>query len=184
MSLHVPLRSYNRSQRVRVGGSTLTQAAGTATWVNVESPRVDRDLARHSTLGGIFTVGAPLGFTSNGYLTDGARVSKTAAGSLNLTVTQGFFTRADGTTGNNAATTTLAVGAGGATGPRIDVVCIDTAGAAFVVVAGTAAGVANANLYNRLSLVADLPANRIPVGLVLVPTSAANLDNATVVNLR
>ena len=182
MSVHVPFRSFNRSQKSRVGGVTVGSTSGT--WVNVDSPRIQRDLARHSAIGSLIVAGAPLGFSSDGYLTDGARVSKTAAGSLNLTVTQGFFTRANGATGSNAATTTLAVGAGGATGPRIDVVAIDTAGAAFVVVQGTAAGVVSANLHNRLSLVADLAANRIPVALVLVPQSAANLDAATVVELR
>jgi hypothetical protein len=178
MSLHLPLRTGNRSQRQRVGGSTLSVA--NTVWANIDAPRNARDIARHVTLGGLFQAGVPLGFTSDGFLTDGARVSKTAAGSLNLTVSQGFFTRASGATGNNAATTTLGVTTGGAN-PRIDVVCIDTAGAAFVIVNGTAT--ANANLFNRLGLVADLPANRIPVALVLKGT-AANLDADTIVQLR
>lgn len=180
MSFHVPFRSFNRSQRSRLNGATPTATA--SVYANVDSPRVQRDLARHASIGALIQAGDGYGFTSDGYLYDGGQVSKTAAGSLNLTVAAGRVTRANGNSVSIVATTTLAVAAGVVGGPRIDVVAIDTTSGAAVVVGGT--GTASANVYNKLGLVADLPANRVPIALVIVPTSAANLDAATVINLR
>lgn len=188
MSYHIPFRTFARSPKARINGVQLqpTQSA----WVNVDSPRVQRDLARHAAIGQVLQVGDGLGFTSDGYLLDGAAVTKTAVGSLNLTVSQGRVVRsvANGSVQVAVpATTTLAVGANTTTpaGARIDVVAIDTtSGAAVVVPSPSATGTANANLFNRLGLIADLPANRIPIALVSVPSGAANLDAATIVPLR
>lgn len=189
MSFHIPFRSFNRSQRERVGGVQLVPA--TSAWVNVDSPRIQRDLARHSAIGALVQVGDGLGFTSDGYLQDGVAVTKAAVGSLNLSVSVGRVVRsvANGSAVVTvpAVTGTPAVIAGAnATGPRIDVICVNTTSGAITVEQGTTAGVANANLFNRLSIVADLPANRIPVALVYLPVNTANvnLDTATIVPLR
>lgn len=180
MSLHLPFKSLNRSQRVRVGGATLSSAATAApTYVNIESPRILRDLARHTTLGGVIQAGAPFGFASDGYRTDGGLVSVRATG-LVMDVSAAFFVRASGATGTNPADT-VTIGAADGTNPRIDLVCIDTNTPDAVVIAGTAT--ANANLYNRLGVTPTAPANRIPIALVLVPPTATNLLQTNVARL-
>jgi hypothetical protein len=181
MSLHVPYRSFNRgSQKIRVGGSTLSPTAGTL--INLDSPRNRRDLARHTSIGGVIQSGTAVGFTSDGFLTDGGFVTKTAAGSLNLTVSTAYFTRASGATSSIAGVTNLAITTG-ASNPRIDVIAIDTATPALVKIDGTATALAN--LHNKLGLIADLPANRIPIALLYVPGgSVTNLDTATIIPLR
>lgn len=179
MSLHVPFRAFNRSQRPRIGGEQFTSPTASV-WLNVDNPRIQRDLARHSSLGSIFAVGDALGLPSDGYITAGGKVAVRAT-TLVMDVAPVFFTRASGVNGTQVADT-VTIGAADATNPRIDVVAVDTNTPDIVVVAGTAT--ANATLFNRLGVVATLPANRIPIALVLVPATATTLSQANVVQLR
>jgi hypothetical protein len=178
MSIHIPMRTFNRSQRVRIGGSSLSPTV--STWINVDSPRNQRDLARHSGIGAIYDVGDALGFPSDGYITNGGFVTVRAS-TLVMDISPVYFVRASAVAGSQVADT-VTIGAADATNPRIDVVAVDTATPDIVVVAGTAT--ANATLFNRLGVVPTLPANRIPIALVLVPNAATTLSQANVIQLR
>jgi hypothetical protein len=178
MSVLNGYRSFNRSQKARVGGKVPT--SNKTTWVNINNPRVQRDIARHSAVGAIHTVG--LAFTQNddGVVDAGGAVTARASG-LTVDVSAINFTRGDGTTKGTGAAGTATVGAADATNPRIDVIAVNTTNGAFVVVAGTAT--AGATLDNHRG-VADLPANRIGLAQVLVPATATDVTQANIADVR
>lgn len=178
MSVLIGLRAFNRSQKSRIGGKQPT--SNKTTWVNVDNARVQRDLARHSAIGAVHTVGVPFTQIDDGVVDAGGAVTVRATG-LVLDVSAVNYTRGDGTTKGSGAAGTATVGAADATNPRIDIIAVNSATGAFVVVAGTAS--AGASLDNHRGL-ADLPANRIALAHVLVPATATNLTQASVADVR
>jgi hypothetical protein len=176
MSTMLPVRAYNRSQSSRVQGKRLspTQTA----LVNLDNPRTQRDLGRHSAIGAIRTVGSPIEQNDDGVVVSGGLASITA-GDNTVSVTAVSVTDGSGNRGANAADTVdLAVGDN--TNPRIDTIALDVSSVTSTVtttdvvkIDGTATAGANAfNLTGR----GTVPADRIVLAYVLVPK---NLGSAT-----
>lgn len=187
MSVLVSFRNYNRSQRVRVGGKVLNATSDTL--LNVDSPRVQRDLARHSAIGAIHEGARGRIFQADdGYLTGGGVVANRATG-LVVDISATSWVNAAKVAGN-AAAGTATVGAADGTNPRIDIVVVNTGSGAYSVVAGTAT--ANATLAlqrpgqttNTLAGIAAVPASSIALAYILVPANATNLTAANVLDVR
>lgn len=183
MSTIVTLRNFNRSQGVRIGGKKLRSNADT--FVNVDSPRVQRDLGRHSAIGAFLHTGTAFFQLDDGYVTNGGVVSNRATG-LVLDVSPVSFITAAGAT-VSAAAGTATVGAADATNPRVDTIVVNTSSGAYSVIAGTAA--AGAQIINPaatgfLASKGTVVANRIVLAYVLVPATATNLVAANVLDAR
>lgn len=178
MSTILGVRAFNRSQKFSIGdkAASPTQTA----LVNVDSKRVQRDIARHASIGALLQVQAPFFQNDDGVVTQGGKVTVQATG-LILNVSAINFTRGDGTTTGSGAAGTATVGAADATNPRIDTVVVDTTAGTYSVIAGTAT--AGANLFN-LSGKGTVPANRIVLAYVLVPATATNLSQSNVADAR
>ena len=181
MSQLVPFRGFNRSQKVGLGGKDLRPNA--STFINIDNPRVIRDLGRHSAIGSIFAVGSAFYQNDDGYVEYGGSVTKQAAG-LVLDVTTGGFRRANGAAGTiTAGTATL--GAADATNPRIDTIVVNTTTGAVSVIAGTATAGAHLSEPSRTGFragVGTVPADRIVLAYVLLPATATN--PTTVIDAR
>lgn len=179
MSIIVGYRNLHRSQDVQLGDKSVSKTRTGVTWVNVDNPRVYRDLGRHSSLGNIIPVSGPHYQGDDGIVRAGGKVTARASG-LVLDVTATQITNAAGTD-STAAAGTATIGAADATNPRIDTVALNTSTGAIVVVAGTAT--AGANLFNRRGI-ADLPASRIALAWVLVPANATDVVQANIADVR
>lgn len=183
MSTVLGLRSFNRSQKERVGGKALN-ATGT-TLVNIDNKRVQRDLSRHSAIGALFQAVPPFFQNDDGVVDFGGKVTTQATG-LVLNVSAVNFTRGDGTTKGSGVAGTATVGTADATNPRTDTIVVDTTAGTYSVIAGTA--IATANAFNVHSAVLSgrgtVPANRIVLAYVIVPATATNLTQSAVVDAR
>lgn len=177
MSTMVALRALNRSQKISIVDKSLSTSV--TTLVNIENPRVFRDLGRHSAIGGHIQVMAPFFQNDDGAITQGGKVVNRATG-LVLDVSATNFTRVGGATGSGAAGTAT-VTAADITNPRIDTVVVDTTSGAYSVIAGTAT--AGASLFNLIGK-GTVPANRIVLAYVLVPANATNLVATGLVDAR
>jgi hypothetical protein len=198
MSTFIGVRALNRSQRIDLGGRTISPATGVAGsnagvtgFVNLDNQRVRRDLARHTTLGAIVTgTGLPFALADDGTIVAGGQVTVRATG-LVLDVTAVNFVAGSGVAG------TATVGTADATNPRIDTIAVNTASGAFVVIAGIptpgatlfnhrgAAGIDSFAGVGNVTTVTAWPAARIPLAHVLVPASATNLTQvANVLDIR
>lgn len=176
MSTMLPIRAFNRSQQVRVGGKKLNATA--ATLLNLDSSRVRRDLGNHSAYGALFATGAAFEQNDDGTVVVGG-VARIVAGDNTVSTTNVQVTTAAGFTGLDVADTVdLAVGDN--TNPRVDTIALDTSSVTssvtttdVVKIDGTAT--AGADLFN-LTGKGTVPASRIVLAYVLVP---ANLASAT-----
>jgi hypothetical protein len=202
MSTFVGVRKLNRSQKFDIGGRTIAPATGASgsgsgatAFVNVDNPRVNRDLARHTTLGALLLgVGTSFSLADDGTIAQGGFVANRATG-LVLDVAAVNFITAAGVAGAGAAGTAT-VGAADATNPRVDTIAVNTANGAFVVIAGIAtpgatlanhrgaAGIDSFAGTGNVTAVTAWPAQRIPLAHVLVPATATNLVAANVLDIR
>jgi hypothetical protein len=203
MSTFIGVRALNRSQRIDLGGRTISPATGVAGsgagvtgFVNLDNLRVRRDLARHTTLGAIVTgTGLPFALADDGTIVAGGQVTVRATG-LVLDVTAVNFVTAAGVAGSGAAGTAT-VGTADGTNPRIDTIAVNTATGAFVVIAGIptpgatlfnhrgASGIDSFAGTGNVTAVTAWPAARIPLAHVLVPAAATNLTQvANVLDIR
>lgn len=186
----IGVRKLNRSQKFDIGGKTIAPAtgaagtgAGASMLVNLDNPRVARDVARHTTLGALIT-GTTVPFFQNddGVVTGGGTVATRATG-LVCDVAGGTFTRASGATGTITAGT-VTVGTADVTNPRVDTVVVDTTSGAVSLIAGTATTVQAGGTAIQLAGRAAVPANRIVLAYIVVPAAATNLAQTAVVDAR
>lgn len=177
MAIIVPVRNYQRSVKVRIAGRSLGPTAGT--FVNLDSARVQRDISRHASIGGIHDAGSHIEIISDGYRDSGGTVAPRATG-LVLDVAPVAWVNAAKVAGSQGTAGTATVGAADATNPRVDIVCVNTTTGAFSVVAGVAT--VRASLANPVGF-GLVGANLIPLALVLVPATATNLTTANVANI-
>lgn len=202
MSTFIGVRKLNRSQKFDIGGRNIAPATGAAgsgsgatAFVNIDNPRVNRDVARHTTLGALLAgTGLPFSLADDGIITQGGQVTNRATG-LVLDVAAVNFNNAAGTAGSGAVGTAT-VGAADATNPRIDTIAVNTSSGAFVVIAGIptpgatlanhrgAAGIDSFAGTGNVTAVTAWPAQRIPLAHVLVPATATNLVAANVLDIR
>jgi hypothetical protein len=187
MSTLVPLRAFNRSQKFDIGAKSVSPSS--TVYVNVDSPRVQRDLARHAAIGALLQVGPSFFQADDGYVTGGGKVSSRAT-TLVLDVSPVAWVNAAKVAGVQSTAGTATLGAADATNPRIDVVVVDTTTGAFSVIAGTATAGASlsptrpgaASTY--LAGVPAISANKIALAYVLLPPTATTVLAANVLDVR
>lgn len=171
MASLLPVRAFNRSQRFRVGPKALSPTA--TKYVNIDNPRVRRDIARHSTLGAIFPLGDVVSITDDGYVDGGGTVSASSPASLVLRVTAGSWVRNSGArVAFNAGTVTLAAADG--TNPRIDLVVVNNSGTLSKVDGTAAASPARP----------AVPANSVALAEVRVPANDTAVTQDQITDLR
>lgn len=183
MSTLLTVRSFNRSQGVRIGGKKLRSTVDTL--INVDSPRVQRDLGRHSAIGAVLNTGTAVYQLDDGYVTNGGVVANRAT-TLVVDISAVSFVTAAGAT-VAAAAGTATPGAADATNPRVDTIVVNTSSGAFSVIAGTptaGAQIINPAATGFLGGKGTVVANRIVLAYVLVPATATNLVAANVLDAR
>jgi hypothetical protein len=183
MSQLLPVRGFNRSQRVGIGGKDLRPDR--SVYVNIDNKRVIRDLARHSTLGAIFPVGATIFQDDKGVVEVGGTVA-TRATTLVVDVSAASGQKTDGTNWS-AAAGTATVGAADATNPRVDTIAVNVNTGAFSVIAGTATAGAQISVPAQTGFLAGkaaVGANLVALAVILVPATATTLLQANVVDVR
>lgn len=173
MSVLLPVRSFNRSQRVRIGGKQLSQSATTLAWL--DNQRNQRDIGRHSAIGAVWPVGPAFDQNDDGFITSGGVV--TVAGVTATTTAVAGVRAATGAAVSQAADTVAL--AAPVVNPRVDAVLLDTATPDIVKADGTAtAGVNAFTLGGRPTLAA----NRIGLAYVVwapaVPLVGTNATGA------
>jgi hypothetical protein len=183
MSTLIPYKALNRSQSVDIAAKKTSTSKFAL--LNVDSPRVQRDLARHTTLGAIIPVGAPIWQGDDGIVLSGGTVAVRATGLVVDVAATGIRTAAG--VESVAPATTATIGAADGTNPRVDTIALNTATGAAVVIAGTA--VAGAQIVNPAAptfrgTLGALPAARIVLAYVLVPATVTNLLQTNVLDAR
>jgi len=134
---YLPVRAFNRSQGVRIGGTKVSTTNDA--YVNVEGASARKQLGYHSAIGAVYVTG-PLTSNNGDYGIHNGAI--TTFSSLTATITSGdLCNRITGTyiplTGTGAQTPLLASGT--ASFSRTDVYVADKITGAIGIVAGTAA---------------------------------------------
>lgn len=192
MSTFVGVRKLNRSQKFDIGGRTIAPAtgasgsgAGATAFVNVDNPRVARDLARHTTLGALLLgAGIPFFQGDDGFVLQGCAVTGTATNNQ-VNVAPGVIQTAAGASVTVAGgNLTLTPGAS----PLISLVAVNTGSGALVEIAGTAtAGLTRDRaLFGHETFSAiTIPASRIVLAHVyLAASQAAPVAATTILDTR
>lgn len=183
MSQLLPVRGFNRSQRVGIAGKDVRP--NTTTWVNIDNKRVQRDLARHSTLGALMAVGNPIFQDDKGVVETGGVVTVRATGRV-VDVSASSGQKADGTNWSAAAgTATVTANASGQ--PRIDAVVVNVSTGALSVNAGTGTAGAQVGVPAQTGFLTarGVPGtNEVTLALILVPNGATDLSQANVLDVR
>ena len=191
MSTFVGVRKLNRSQKFDIGGKTIAPATGAAgsgsgatAFVNVDNPRVARDLARHTTLGALLVgAGFPFFQGDDGFVLQGCAVTPTGVNNQ-VAVAAGVIQTAAGTSVTVAGgNLTLTSGAN----PSISLVAVNTGSGALVEITGTAtAGLTRDRaLFGHETFSAiTIPASRIVLAHVFVPAAAAPIPASAVLDTR
>lgn len=122
MSTFIGLRPLNRSAKQGIGLKDVV--ANKTTFVNIENKRVQRDLARHSTLGQSIQAN-PARFQLDTGIVEGGGVVTPRTGSLVLDVAAANLTALDGVTKGASAAGTATV-APNATLPQLSAIGLDT----------------------------------------------------------
>lgn len=186
MSTLVPIRAFNRSQRFDIASKAVSPTV--TKYVNVDSGRVQRDLARHSAIGAVLQVGPSFFQNDDGWVTGGGVVTPRAT-TLVVDVGAVSWVNAAKVAGNSAAGTAT-LGAADATNPRIDIVVVNTSTGAYSVVAGTATAGASLTptrpgvASTFLAGVAAVPASSIALAYILLPATATTISAANVLDVR
>lgn len=172
MSLFAGYRAFNRSQTVRVGGKELSPT--TTTWLNLDNKRVQRDIGRHSSIGGLHQVSGAVIVNTGGYVENGGVVTVSGATASSTAVAGRLNSGAVFT--HTADTTT--VGGPDATNPKADTVFIDDADGTPNLDDSTVAAAAttNAELLNGLGAVG---ADDIPLAAIYWPAAIATTTGLT-----
>lgn len=150
MSTYLPIRAFNRSQGVRIGGQKVSTT--TNTYVDVEDAKARKQLGYHSAIGAVYPVG-PLTQSNAKFAIHSGFATNTQSGTgpTNKVQTIAAGTYVDRDTGTKvevasaATTTNIALAATGY--KRIDLVYLNTADNTFKITSGTevlAAGTATA----------------------------------------
>lgn len=188
MSTMVGLKSLNRSAKVGLGSKDLVQ--GRTTYVNIENKRVQRDLARHTTLGQIFEANPGRYQFDAGIVKQGGIVTP-RTGSLVLDVTPTYIATSnadDAVTGAMVAAGTATV-APNATLPQLSAIGLDTSTFATPTVAAVILNTPAATITEARSITfpgslptlpaVDSTASRIWLAFVWVPPSITTLTSVS-----
>lgn len=177
MSLMVGYRALNRNQKWDLGGKALSLTS--TILVNLDNPRVQRDLGRHSTQAAPVQAAGPFEQNDDGIVRIGGVITTRATGLVSDVSATQYTTAAK--VDRTAAAGTATVATADATNPRVDTVAINTSSDAIVVIGGTpTAGATKVNLAGK----ATVPAGRVVLGYIVVPATATNLTQAAVVDAR
>jgi hypothetical protein len=183
MSTLAGFRLLNRSSAVGIGSKDFK--TGKTNFVNLENKRVQRDLARHGTLGQYIQSNPPRFQLDTGTVDLGGTVTP-RTGSLVLDVTAAQLTSLDGVTKGASAAGTATV-APNATLPQLSAIGLDTTTFATPTIAAVILNTPAATVTESRSLTfpASLPtfpavdttANRTWLALVWVPPSLTGITS-------
>lgn len=163
MGQFLPIRAFNRSQQVRIGGQKVSPTA--TSYVDVTDSVQRKELGYHSAVGAVYVVGSLKSSDESFAVWSGCTIDQGSSGSDKiLGIAAGELRLDDGTYVTVGATTSaITLDAADASKDRIDIVTIDDAGTVGKV-KGTAA---------TSPVQPDTPAGQI---LLAVVTRAANDD--------
>lgn len=192
MSTFVGVRKLNRSQKFDIGGRTIAPATGAAgsgagatSWVNIDNPRVNRDLARHMTLGSLIAGVGPGFFTGDdGTVLQGCAVTPTGVAGQ-VSVAPGVIQTVAGVSVNVAGGTLTLTDP--ATNPILSLVAVNTSNGALVEIAGaeTAGLTATRALFFHETLSTTvIPASRIVLAHVFQPAVPVIIPAASLIDTR
>ena len=140
MATYLPIRAFNRSQAVRIGGQSVSATANT--YIDVDDAASRKELAYHSAVGAVYPTG-PLTDANKPYLITSGFATDTQSGSSPTnkiqTIASGVYVNRNNATvvsvSGAATSTNIALAASGY--KRIDLVYLDTADNAFKITSGT-----------------------------------------------
>jgi hypothetical protein len=173
MAPFLPIRAYNRSQNVRIGGSKV--GVTTTTNVDLGDTQTRREFAHHSAIGAVYPVGplqasdAPGGVVPDPNGTANLNVIEDAGGaSTEVDYDGGVLKLQDGTFVTVAAGTGVDLGVADTTYGRYDIVHVDSTGTV-----GFTNGALGTDGTAASATVPDTPSGEI---LLAVVDRAANDD--------
>ena len=182
----------NRSQKFDIGGKTIAPAtgasgtgAGATAFVNVDNPRVARDLARHTTLGALIAgVGVPFFTADDGVVLQGCQVTPTAVAGQ-VSVAPGVVQTAAGASVTVAGGTLTLTDP--ATNPILSLVAVNTTNGALAEIAGAETANLTATralfFHDTLSAIV-IPANRIVLAHVFQPAVPVVISATNIIDTR
>ena len=140
MATYLPIRAFNRSQAVRIGGQKVLPTVNT--YVDVDNAVTRKELGYHSAIGAVYPTG-PLTDSNTPYLITSGFATDTQSGSAPTnkiqTIASGVYVNRNTATvvavSGAATSTNIALAASGK--KRIDLIYIDTADNAFKITTGT-----------------------------------------------
>lgn len=137
MASYLPIRAFNRSQQVRIGGSKIK--SDTTSYVDLSDPKTQREFQHHSALGAVYV--AFLSASNPTQVFEGATVDEGSnAADMVVAVNDGrIFARDTGVTVVQIKESTITMTAADGTNPRIDIIQVHTTTGVATKVDGTAA---------------------------------------------
>lgn len=179
MSTMVGFRRLHRSASIGVGSKELA-ATGATTLINIDNPRVARDLARHSTLGQLFPASQPFYQNDSGTVEQGGRITVDGLVASGTAV----FVKSDAGVITSGAADTEALTAPVATNARIDLISVTLAAPQTLVetngTAGTAASGVNAVDWVNRPIV---PASSVALAYLVWPPNTASISVVAATNI-
>lgn len=160
MANYLPVRAFNRSQKVRIAGQQLSPEE--TKYVNADDRKVQRDWARHSAIGAVVVVGVPV---VEGQVRGGV---VTAGNGLDVNVSGGFWVT-DDEAGVYFSEATVTLDDADGDNPRIDRIVVEEDGSVSAV-KGTPASTPSAP---------NAPADSISLATVAVAAQATDVGTIT-----
>jgi hypothetical protein len=182
MSTFVGLRGLARQTKFDIGGKSFV--SGKTTWLNVDNPRVARDLARHSAIGQSVQVGLSFFTGDDGVVAQGCAVTPTGVAGQ-VSVAAGVITRASGANVTVAGGTLTLTDP--TTNPILSLVAVNTTNGALVEIAGaeTAGLTATRALFFHETLQAiTIPADRVVLAHVFQPAVPVIIPATSIIDTR
>ena len=176
MAQYLPIRAFNRSQQVRIGGQRVTATA--TTFVDISNATQRKELGYHSAIGAVYPVGPLTASNADVAVDFGASVNEgSSATDLKLSITGGQLrNRQTGAITEVAAgTDSITLSAADGTKDRIDIVQIKTADGTVSKKDGTAAATPAAPSPDT---------GNIAVAQVLVEKTVTGIANAKITDVR
>jgi hypothetical protein len=182
MSTMVGLRGLARQTKFDIGGKSFV--SGKTTWLNVDNPRVARDLQRHSAIGQSVQVGAPFYSPDDGVVLQGCVASGTAVAGQ-IAVSAGVIQTAAGASVTVPAANITVTDP--ATNPSLSLIMVNTSNGAlaelqFTGVAGLTA--VRALDWHETYVAGSVPASRIVIAHVFTPAVLAAIPATDIRDTR
>lgn len=140
MATYLPVRAFNRSQAVRIGGQKVTATANA--YVDVDDTTARKELAYHSSIGAVYPTGPLTDHPKSALITSGFATdtqSGTAPTNKIQTIASGVYVDRNTATvvSVSSAATSTNIALANSSKKRIDLIYLDTADNTFKITTGT-----------------------------------------------